>query len=184
MKTYQKEIDGKLVVRQANKIVIEKDGMCTYNPTEEMILEDGWVEYVTPEPTEEEKLTREKEHKIREIERFDSSKDVNICYISRLGDTIPYWANKSERSSLKSAVQDCIAMNREYYRLDLREVGVSVEINCEQLLAMLSALEVYAIDCYNKTTDHIFAVNSLTTIEEIWEYDHREGYPEKLTFSL
>ena len=104
MKTYQKEIEGKLVVRQANKIVIEKDGMRTYNPTEDMILEDGWVEYVVPEPTEEEKLKHEKEYKIREIERFDSSKDVNICYISRLGDIIPYWANKSERSSLKSAV--------------------------------------------------------------------------------
>lgn len=93
-----------MVVKHANKIIIEKEGLCTYNPTEEMILEDGWIEYVIPEPTEEEKLNREKEHKIREIEWFDSSKDVNICYISRLEDTIPYWANKSERSSLKSAV--------------------------------------------------------------------------------
>jgi hypothetical protein len=32
---------------------------------------------------------------------------------------------------------------------------------------MLSALEVYAIDCYNKTTDHIYNVNALTTVEEL-----------------
>ena len=75
-------------------------------------------------------------------------------------------------------------MGRETYRLDLREVGVSVDINCEKLLSMLSALEVYAIDCYNKTTDHIYAVNNLTTVEEIEAYDYRVGYPEKLTFTL
>ena len=60
-----------------------------------------------------------------------------------------------------------MSLGRETYRLDLREVGVSVDINCEKLLQMLSALEVYAIDCYNKTTDHIYAVNDLTTVEEI-----------------
>ena len=47
MKRYIK--DG--VIRDANKIVITKDGMTTTNPTEEMILADGWVEYVEPEPT-------------------------------------------------------------------------------------------------------------------------------------
>jgi hypothetical protein len=49
---------------------------------------------------------------------------------------------------------------------------------------MLSALEVYAVDCYNVTTDHIYAIQSLTTIEEIEAYDYTVGYPEKLTFEL
>jgi hypothetical protein len=75
-------------------------------------------------------------------------------------------------------------MGRNEYRLDLRELGIHVSINCEQLLHMLSALEVYAIDCYNKTTDHIYNVNNLTTIEEIRAYDYRVGYPEKLEFIL
>ena len=159
----------------------------TYNPTEKMILANGWVEYVAPEPQpipEEVLIKRAKSRKVDEINNYDSSKEVNICYIKTSLDTIPYWANKTERSSLKSAVQDCIAMGRETYRLDLREVGVSVDINCEKLLSMLSALEVYAIDCYNKTTDHIYAVNNLTTVEEIEAYDYRVGYPEKLTFTL
>jgi hypothetical protein len=77
-----------------------------------------------------------------------------------------------------------MSLGRETYRLDLREVGVSVDIVCEKLLQMLSALEVYAIDCYNKTTDHIYAVNALTTVEEIEAYDYKVGYPEKLTFEL
>jgi hypothetical protein len=43
---------------------------------------------------------------------------------------------------------------------------------------------VYAIDCYNKTTDHIYAVKNLTTIEDIENYNYREDYPEKLKFEL
>ena len=187
MKIYTKIINNRQEVKPANRIIIIKDGFQTINPTEQMILADGWVEYIAPTPpvpTEEELLDSAKSRKIDEINEYDSSKDVNICYIKTSLDTIPYWANKTERSSLKSAIQDCIAMGRETYRLDLREVGVSVDINCEKLLSMLSALEVYAIDCYNKTTDHIYAVNNLTTVEEIEAYDYRVGYPEKLTFTL
>jgi len=49
---------------------------------------------------------------------------------------------------------------------------------------MLARLEVYAAECYNKTTDHTFAINQLTTVEEIKEYDYMADYPEKLTFDL
>lgn len=187
MKRYVKQIDGKTVIKKRQEIVIKKDGKVTYNPTEDMVLADGWIKYVAPEPKpipEKVLIKRAKSRKIDEINKYDSSKEVNICYIKTPLDTIAYWANKTERSSLKSAIQDCIAMGRETYRLDLREVGVSVDINCEKLLQMLSALEVYAIDCYNKTTDHIYAVNNLTTVEEIEAHDYRVDYPEKLTFEL
>lgn len=182
MKRYKKDKE----IKFSRDITIRKNGMVTYNPTEDMLKEDGWEEYVPPtyEPTEEELLARAKQDKKREIERYDSSPEVNICYIKTSGSKLSYWANKSERSSLKSAVNDCIIMNRNTYRLDLRDLGLSVDIDCNKLLEMLSALEVYAIDCYNKTTDHIFNINGLTTIEEIENYDYREGYPEKLIFEI
>lgn len=44
MKRYIK--DG--VIKTRNQIVIRKDGINTYNPTEEMIFADGWEEYVPP----------------------------------------------------------------------------------------------------------------------------------------
>ena len=46
MKRYTKEINGKTVIKTRQQIVISKNGMSTYNPTEEMILADGWVEYI------------------------------------------------------------------------------------------------------------------------------------------
>lgn len=107
MKRFKKSIDGDIVVKTLKEIVIKRDGRVTYNPTEEMVLADGWVEYVVPEPQpipEAVLLKRAKSRKIDEINNYDSSKDVNICYIETPLDTIPYWANKTERSSLKSAV--------------------------------------------------------------------------------
>lgn len=48
MKVYQKEIDGRLEIKPRNRIVIIKDGMQTFNPSDEMVMEDGWVEFVQP----------------------------------------------------------------------------------------------------------------------------------------
>lgn len=45
------------VIRDANRIIVKKDGFQIINPTEELILADGWVEYVLPkiEPSERKK---------------------------------------------------------------------------------------------------------------------------------
>lgn len=94
-----------------------------------------------------------------------------------------YWADKTERDALKGAIRDCMSVGRETYHLDLREKGISISLPCD-VLQMLAALEIYAIDCYNKTTDHEYEIKSLNTIEEVESYNYRVGYPEKLTFEL
>ena len=191
MKKYIK--DGKIknrnqIVIKSKRTIKDKDGKDKvvntniYNPKHEDIIADGWEEHITP--IHERTIEDYRCDKIREINNYDSSSEVNNCYIKTSNGEVSYWANKTERSALKSAVQDCIVIGRDVYRLDLRDIGVSVDINCNKLLEMLSALEVYAIDCYNKTTDHIFNVNGLTAIEEIENYDYRSGYPEKLIFEI
>lgn len=191
MKRYIKEIDGKEIIKYSNKIIIIKNGFQIINPTEEMILEDGWAEYIEtkyeiPEInlSYEEKFNRTKQELIEKIIEYDKSDEVNICYIEFANQQLPYWVDKLERGSLKSAIQDCINCGRENYRLDLREIKVSVEVNCENALNLLSQLEVYAIDCYNTTTDHLFAVDNLTTIEELENYDYKQNYPEKIILVL
>lgn len=179
---YIKEIDGVLIAKERNQIVIIKDNMQILNPSEEMVLEDGWQK--KPEPTEEELLQQAKNKKIQEILEYDSSSSVNECFIQMGENTLPYWANKTERNDLKDALKDCIALGRTQYRLDLRDMKISVSVSCEDLMAMLSALEVYAIDCYNNTTDHIYAIEEMNSISEIELYDYTIGYPEKLRFTL
>lgn len=186
MKLFSKTINGILTIKTLNQIVISNNGMNTYNPTEEMALSDGWSEYKEPVVilTESELLQQTRSNMLQQIEKYDRSSEVNVCYIRYGNNMFNYWANKTERSSLKAAVQDCINMGREKYRLDLRELGLSMEVSCKDLMNMLGALEIYAIDCYNKTTDHMYAVQSLTTIEEIERYEYYIGYPDKLIFDL
>ena len=202
MKTYQKEIDGKLVRKQRNEIVLSVTRVITdkktgeekevksnvYNPTHEMLLENGWVKYVPTTPsvelTERQLYRRAMARKLRDLENYDNSSEVNDCIIVYQGQELHYWANKTERDALKGALRDCMALGRTEYRLDLREKGISITLPCELLLQMLAALEVYAIDCYNKTTDHRFAINALTTLEEVEAYDFKVGYPEIPKFEL
>lgn len=184
MKQYYKNENGtKVFYREPLKL----NGMQYFNPSEEQILEAGWIEYTpppVPSPTEEELLQQAKENKISEILAYDRSSEINICYISYGGVTLEYWADKNERNALKNAVQDCIALGRENYRLDLRELNVSMAIPCANMVAMLQALEGYAIDCYNNTTDHIYNVQAMHSMSEVDEYDYTTGYPEKLTFNI
>lgn len=187
MKRYTKQIDGKSVIKTLKEIVVKKDGKQTFNPSEEMVLEDGWAEYVAPvyEPTEAELLERARQRKLRELHDYDESKEVNNCVIVYQGQEIDYWADKHERDALKNAVRDCIALGRETYRLDLRDKGISIVIPCDGLQMMLAQLEVYAIDCYNRTTDHEFMIKSLTTRDEIEAYEFRgNGYPYNPRFEL
>lgn len=70
MKLYIK--DG--VIKPANRIVIKKDRMYTYNPTEEMILADGWVEYI-PEPKQRKKTPYEISQEIV-LEQYNQRTDI------------------------------------------------------------------------------------------------------------
>ena len=183
-KRYYKIIDGKTVFHKDPLMV---NGMQIYNPSEELLLAAGWMEYVeppVPEPTPQQLLEQARVEKLMEIESYDSSSDVNECLIHYNGETIPYWADKTTRTTLKEAVRDCIAVGISTYRLDLRDYGVSIDIDCELMLGMLQELEVYAIRCYNKTTDHIYAVKAMDNIEDIQAYDYQSDYPSKLEFSV
>lgn len=188
MKRYEKTIDGKSVIKSLKEIVVKKNGKQTFNPSEEMVLADGWVEYVAPtpvEPSEKQLLERARQRKLRELHDYDESKEVNDCIIVYQGVEYHYWKDKFERDVLKNTVRDYIAMGRTVYRLDLRDVGISIAIPCESLLQMMAMLEVYASDCYNRTTDHEFFIKSLTIREEIDLYEFRgNGYPSIPRFEV
>lgn len=130
-------------------------------------------------------LAAAKEKKILEIYEYDNSQAVNNCYISYGGAQIPYWADKYERNCLKNSLRDCIAKGITTYRLDLRDAGVSVEVDCEKLLDFLADLEVYAIQCFNRTSDHVFAVRAIsTTADEVDAYEVSNGYPDNPIYEL
>lgn len=89
MKQYTK--DGQIKTR--NQIVIRKDGMNTYNPTEAMILANGWIEYIVPQPSEDELLQREKEAEVQRLKEELNTSDYKVikCMEAYLcGEELPY----------------------------------------------------------------------------------------------
>jgi hypothetical protein len=170
MKRYIK--DGK--IKRRNEIVIRKDGMNTYNPTEEMILADGWKEYVTPvyEPTIEDYRKRKKD----EIARYDSSDEVNAFYMQ--GQRM--WLDKATRAGLMLRLQAEQSMGKE--TTTLWYGSHQFELPMANAFQMLYALELYASQCYDNTQRHLAAVDALENKEEIDAYDYRTGYPEELGF--
>jgi hypothetical protein len=178
MKRYTKTIDGKQVIKIANKIVINKDGMNIFNPTEKMILEDGWVEYIVPvyEETEEELLNKERERMIEHIIRYDSSKDINVFYISDYS----LWLDKATRVGLKLRFDAELESGKT--TTILWYDGIPFELELENAMRMLNSIEMYASACYDNTQYHVANVKKLDNIDDVKRYDYRTGYPEKIRF--
>ena len=187
---FTKTIDNKTIKKSRKNIVITRKEMVekpetgeleevflqTFNPTDEMLIEDGWELYVIPEPTPEEIFERTKKNKIEEINHYDSSEEVNIFYIQGL----PVWLDKATRAGLKLRFEAEIALKHQTTTLWYE--GQKFELPLNSAMAMLYALEVYASQCYDNTQYHLSNVDKLETLEEISEYDYRVGYPEKLNF--
>ena len=53
----------------------------------------------------------------------------------------------------------------------------------DDVIDKLSALEQYALSCYNVTASHKIAVQALTTIEAVDNYDITADYPSKIDLS-
>ena len=174
MKKYVKEINGKNVIKTRSQITISKNGMTTYNPSEEMLFADGWVEYIVP--VYEETIEDVRRHKLDEIEHYDKSKEIEEFTMNG----ISLWLDRSERETLDRRFK--IELKNGKKESVLWKNGIAFNLVIEEALVMLDAIEMYAIATYDTTQQHLANVNELQTIEEINHYDYRQGYPEKLNF--
>lgn len=176
MKLYTKEIDGKAVIKALNRIVLIKDEMQIINPTEEMVLEDGWNEYTLPQQTEEELIINAKNDKINDILAYDSSESVNSFYIG----TDRVWLDKSTRTGLILRLQAERETGEQETTLWYN--GKMYTFNLDIAFDMLYRLEIYASTCYDTTQHHIANVLAMSNIDEVKQYDNTVGYPDKLHF--
>lgn len=178
-KLYTKIIDGKKNIKRRNQIVIVKDGFQYVNPSEEMIFSDGWEEYiivVEPEVVEKNALEDAINKKLAELTAYDSSEHVNIFYYNGY----PIWLDKATRVGLMLRI-DAEYMN-EKLDTSLWYNGYEFPIKTEVAKKMLYAIEIYASKCYDNTQRHATAIKNLKTIEEVENYNFKDGYPHKLEF--
>ena len=173
---YTKTIDGVLVKKLNTDIIIYKDGLQTINPSEEMLIADGWEVYTAPEVNKEMDLHTIKCNKIVEIKKYDKSNAVNTFYVHNF----PVWLDKETRTGLMLRLQAEETVGKTETTLWYNGTPFTFEL--EQGRQMLYLIENYASMCFDTTQQHIANVRALETIEEVEAYDHTANYPEKLNF--
>lgn len=157
---------------------IELNGCVVCNPTEDMLRQDGYKEYQEPVPTESEKLEQAKVEKIAEITAYDTSSSVNGFMLNGL----LVWLDKATRVGLMNSTTIAKAAGQKTTTLWLK--GIKLVVGCDKAIQLLSALEMYALACFNVTASHKAAVGELKTIEEVEVYDYKTGYPKMLEMSV
>ena len=128
--------------------------------------------------TEDEVIAELKKLKNDEITKYDTSSNVNVFSLNG----VDVWLDRDTRVGLMNSTTIAKNMGQENTILWLGTFKITVK--CDQAIQLLSALEMYALSCFNKTAEHKKNVEALSTINEIVSYDYTVGYPEKLNFVI
>ena len=134
-----------------------------------------WIDGVS---SEADVLQRAKETVFAAIEAYDTSPAVNGFMLN--GQRL--WLDKATRVGLMNSTSIAKAMGQATTTLWLCDAKLVVE--CDKAISLLSALEMYALECFNVTAAHKKAVAELNTVEEVLEYDYTKGYPEQLRMEV
>ena len=123
-------------------------------------------------------LTAAKAKKVAEIEAYDQSEAVNGFTLN--GSLV--WRDKATRVGLLNTRHPARATGSANTTLWLG--GERMVVPCDKAIKLLSALEMYALGCFNVTASHKAAVEAMTTLDEVLAYDYTKGYPERLKMEV
>ena len=112
------------------------------------------------------------------ITAYDSSSAVNAFLLNGM----QVWLDKATRVGLMNST--AIAKNMGQEKTSLWLGSYQLEVDCDKAIQLLSALEMYALECFNVTAAHKKAVSELDNIEAVLTYDYKSGYPEKLKMEV
>ena len=174
---------GGMIVRHLAAVLDEKMGAyecyeCTVpiGEYDEGEIQKAFVEFTAK--MDALKLKQAKVDKIAEIASYDTSDKVNGFMLN--GQIV--WLDKATRVGLMNSTTIAKASGKQTTTLWLG--GLKLVVDCDKAIQLLSALEMYALECFNVTASHKQAVSELTTIEEVEAYDYKSGYPKMLEMSV
>ena len=174
---------GGMMVRHLAAVLDEKMGAyecyeCTVpiGEYDENEVQKAFVEFSAKMNTLD--LEQAKADKIAEITAYDTSSSVNGFMLNGL----LVWLDKATRVGLMNSTTIAKAAGQETTTLWLK--GIKLVVDCDKAIQLLSALEMYALECFNVTASHKAAVGELKSIEEVEVYDYKTGYPKMLEMSV
>ena len=127
-------------------------------------------------PTENAVIESVKTMVLQDITAYDTSEAVNSFTLQ--GKQM--WLPKETRVGLMNSLSIEKAAGKTETVLWFGNESYILPI--DTAMQMLSALELYALDCYNVTAAHKADIEALTTVEEVVAYDYESDYPAKLNF--
>ena len=154
-----------------------EDGEMRYEEreNEQYAYDVCWIDGVS---SEADVLQRAKEAVFAAIEAYDTSPSVNGFMLN--GQHV--WLDKATRVGLMNSTSIAKAMGQATTTLWLGDAKLVVD--CDKAIQLLSALEMYALECFNVTAAHKKAVAELNTVEDVLGYDYTQGYPEQLRMEV
>lgn len=174
---------GEMMVRHLGAVLDEKMGVyecyeCTvpvseYNEDE---VQEAFAWFVSK--MDALKLEQAKVEKIAEITAYDTSSSVNGFLLNGVLE----WLDKATRVGLMNSTNIAKAAGQKTTTLWLG--GAKFVIDCDEAIRLLSALEMYALECFNVTASHKAAVGWLMSLEEVEAYDYKTGYPKMLEMNV
>ena len=146
---------------------------CDYSASEVLDAYEAWKEkHYTAE------LAYAIRSKVAEIEAYDTSSKVNGFTLNDM----TVWLDKATRVGLMNSTTIAKAAGQQTTTLWLGDV--KLEVDCDKAIQLLSALEMYALECFNVTAAHKAAVTDLKTIKEVEAFDVTADYPKQLEMKL
>ncbi len=162
-------------VEQRTREAMEEGG----KPTTETVYTCDYMDYYAPfSYVPSSALELIKDIVTANIHEYDNSDNVNGFILN--GNNV--WLNKDTRVGLMNSTT--IQKAAGAIKADLWFGNMNLSIECDTIIALLSQLELYALECYNKTAEHLKNVSLLTSVDEVAAYDFRAGYPSKLEIAV
>lgn len=170
--TFEDYLNGKFVLLSEEQIQFHLD-----NP--EASVKEVFELKLREVPVVERTLEDAKYEMLFKINNYDNSPSVNSFTINR---EVSAWFTSQERANYKNSIDSAKILGVS--KLSFFVKDVIFDINTELAERMLAAIQLYADTCYIVTKQHKLAIEELSTIEEVDNYNYMEGYPEKLNFNL
>lgn len=157
----------------------DENGLETTEAVERKVWVYDGVRLETGGMTSEAALTAAAQKMVLEqIDKYDKSPSVNGFMLN--GQRV--WLNKDTRVGLMNSTSIAKAMGKTMTTLWFGRMNI--EMNCDKAIGLLSALEMYTLECFNVTAAHKKAVAELNTVKEVLEYDYTKDYPDQLRYDI
>lgn len=123
-------------------------------------------------------LDEAKEQLKKKIEDYDKSDNVNSFTVN--GESA--WMTNAERTSYTASVTNAETLGEDSIQLLLN--GKVLILPTSEAKTMLAQISRYADKCWMVTQQHLLEVDKLNDIDKIQSYNYKEGYPNRLTFTV